>query len=97
VAFYIPSHPTTFSLNLGGRSNQYDLWPGFAETARPGDNLVVALDVSGGVHPIIAQLAAYFGTIARDSLVDMKSRQGVVSQRRLWVLREWTGVWPARN
>jgi len=97
VAFNIPTHPTTFSLNLGGRSNQYDLWPGFAETARPGENLVVALDVSASVHPIIAQLTPYFGTIARDSLVDMKNRQGLVTQRRLWVLREWKGVWPARN
>lgn len=97
LAFNISGHPTTFSLNLGGRSNQYDLWPGFAETAGPGDNLVVALDESAGVHPIVAQLAPYFATTARDSLVDLKSRQGLVTQRRLWVLRGWTGSWPARN
>ena len=97
LAFYTPGHPTTFSLNLGGRSNQYDLWPGFADLARPGDNLVVALDESAEVHPIVAQLAPYFKTVARDALVDMKNRHGLVSQRRLWVLREWIGRWPPRR
>ena len=97
LAFYAPGHPTTFSLNLGGRTNQYDLWPGFADLARTGDNLVVALDESAEVHPIVAQLARYFKTIARDTLVDMKNRHGLVSQRRLWVLREWIGGWPPRR
>jgi len=97
LAFYLPNHPTTFSLNLGGRSNQYDLWPGFAETARTGDNLVVALDESADVHPIVAQLAPFFRTVAPDTLVDMRNRHGVVTRRRLWILREWIGGWPPRS
>ncbi|HEY2376549.1 MAG TPA: glycosyltransferase family 39 protein [Gemmatimonadaceae bacterium] len=97
LAFYTPNHVTTFSLNLGGRSNQYDLWPGFAETARAGDNLVVALDETVDTHPIVAQLAPFFRTIGRDSLVDMRNRHGLVTQRRLWILRGWTGGWPARR
>jgi 4-amino-4-deoxy-L-arabinose transferase-like glycosyltransferase len=97
LAFYIPNHPTAFSLNLGGRSNQYDLWPGFAETASRGDNVVVALEEGRGVHPIVAQLAPYFRTIAPDSLVELRNRQGVVTQRRLWVLGGWIGGWPPRS
>lgn len=97
LAFYAPSHPTTFSLNLGGRSNQYDLWPGFAEVARSGDNLVVALDESAEVHPIVTQLAPFFRTVARDTLVEMRNHHGLVTERRLWVLRDWIGGWPARN
>jgi 4-amino-4-deoxy-L-arabinose transferase-like glycosyltransferase len=97
LAFYLPNHPTTFSLNLGGRSNQYDLWPGFAETARTGDNLVVALDESADAHPIVARLAPFFRTIAPDALVDMRNRHGLVTRRRLWVLREWIGGWPPRS
>ncbi|HKW45917.1 MAG TPA: hypothetical protein VJN70_00670, partial [Gemmatimonadaceae bacterium] len=97
LAFYASDHPTTFSLNLGGRSNQYDLWPSFAEVARAGDNLVVALDESAEVHPIVTQLAPFFRTVARDTLVEMRTRHGLVTQRRLWVLREWIGGWPARK
>jgi 4-amino-4-deoxy-L-arabinose transferase-like glycosyltransferase len=94
LAFYLPSHPTTFSLNLGGRSNQYDLWPGFADSARIGDDLVLALDEGAGVHPIVARLAPFFGSFARDSLVDLRTRHGLVSQRRLWIMSDWKGGWP---
>ena len=97
LAFYMPNHPTTFSLNLGGRDNQYDLWSGFSQSAREGDNLVIALDESPDVHPIVAQLAPFFRTVARDALVDMRNRHGLVTQRRLWVLREWMGGWPPRR
>ena len=95
LAFHLPNNPTTFSLNLGGRSNQYIFWPGFAESARPGDNLVVVLDESVGIHPVVTQLTPYFESFARDSLVDLWSRHGLVSQRRLWVMHGWTGGWPA--
>ena len=98
LAFHLPAQPTTFSLNLSGRSNQYDLWPDFADRARPGDNLVVAVDeVSGGVNPIVSQLAPHFRMLTRDSLVDLRNRHGVVSQRRLWILHGWMGGWPARS
>ena len=97
LAFYLPTHPTTFSLNLGGRSNQYDLWPSFVERAHAGDNLVVALDEGAGVHPIVLQIAPYFDSYARDTLVDLRSRQGLVTQRRLWILRGWKGGWPTRS
>ena len=97
LAFYLPTHPTTFSLNLGGRSNQYDLWPSFVERAHAGDNLVVALDEGAGVHPIVLQIAPYFDSYARDTLVDLRSRQGLVTQRRLWILRGWKGGWPIRS
>ena len=96
LAFHLPGHPRTFSLNLGGRSNQYDFWPGFAETARVGDNLVVALDEGAGIHPIISRLAPYFRSFDADTLVDLRSRHGLVTRRRLWVMRDWTGGWPAR-
>jgi 4-amino-4-deoxy-L-arabinose transferase-like glycosyltransferase len=97
LAFYIPTHPTAFALNLGGRSNQYDLWPGFADIAHRGDNLVVALEEVTAVHPIVAQLAPNFRGIAPDSLVTLRNRHGVVTKRRLWILREWIGGWPPRS
>jgi 4-amino-4-deoxy-L-arabinose transferase-like glycosyltransferase len=95
IAFHLPSHPTTFSLNLSGRSNQFDLWPGFAETAHTGDALLVAVDETADTNPIILRLAPYFQSYARDSLVDLRNRHGVVTRRRIWVLRRWLGGWPS--
>ena len=97
LAFHLPNHPTVFSLNLSGRGNQFDLWPGFAETARAGDDLVVAVDETAETNPIILRLAPHFETFARDSLVDLRSRHGVVTQRRVWIMRRWLGGWPSRS
>ena len=96
LAFHLQSHPTVFSLNFGGRTNQYELWPSFADLAHPGDDLVVALDESPGRHPIVDRLAPFFQVVMRDSLVDLANRRGVVTQRRLWVLHDWAGRWPTR-
>ena len=95
LAFHLPSHPTAFSLNLSGRGNQFDLWPGFAETARAGDDLVVAVDETADTNPIILRLAPHFESYARDSLVDLRNRHGVVTRRRIWVMRRWLGGWPS--
>jgi 4-amino-4-deoxy-L-arabinose transferase-like glycosyltransferase len=97
LAFHLPHHPTTFSLNLSGRSNQFDLWPGFADTAREGDDLVVAVDETADTNPIILRLAPFFEAFARDSLVDLRNRHGIVTQRRIWVMRRWRGGWPPRS
>jgi hypothetical protein len=97
MAFHLPNHPTTFSLNLSGRSNQFDLWPGFPATAREGDDLAVAVDETADTNPIILRLAPFFETFARDTLVDLRNRHGVVTQRRIWVMRRWRGGWPPRS
>jgi hypothetical protein len=96
LAFHIPSHPTGFSLNFAGRSNQFDLWPGFPQLAHPGDDLVLTVDEAPEEHPIVRLLAPYFRGISRDSLVALRSPNGVVAQRRIWVLRGWSGDWPSR-
>lgn len=95
LAFHLRSHPTVFSLNLSGRGNQFDLWPGFAETAHAGDDLVVAVDETADTNPIVLRLAPYFQSYARDSLVDLRNRHGVVTRRRVWVMRRWLGGWPS--
>ena len=97
LAFHLPNHSTAFSLNLSGRSNQFDLWPGFSETARTGDDLVVAVDETAATNPIILRLAPHFELFSRYSLVDLRNRHGVVTQRRIWVMRRWLGGWPSRS
>jgi 4-amino-4-deoxy-L-arabinose transferase-like glycosyltransferase len=95
LAFHVPDHPRTFSLNFSSRRNQFDLWPGFPQLARPGDDLVLAVDESSGEHSIVRALVPYFRSFVRDTLVDLPSAHGVVTERRVWVMHSWTGGWPS--
>jgi 4-amino-4-deoxy-L-arabinose transferase-like glycosyltransferase len=97
LAFCSPSHPSTFAMNLSGRGNQYDLWPGFPDVARAGDALVVVVDETPDVHGTVARLAPHFTSVTRGDVVDLRTRRGVVSQRRLWILSGWRGGWPQQG
>jgi hypothetical protein len=95
IAFWLPNHPETFALNLGGRPNQYDLWPAFADRAHPGDRLVVALDETpDGVPATIAALNPHFTSILRGELVEMHRGNGTIGLRRIYTLDGWRGTWP---
>ncbi len=93
MAFYDPSHPATFSLNLAGRPNQFDLWPSFGDTAQNGDNLVVALDDSDQLHAEFQSIVPLFAEVRRGALVTLRRGSGVVGTRRLWVFVNWNGQW----
>jgi 4-amino-4-deoxy-L-arabinose transferase-like glycosyltransferase len=92
IAFHLPTHPPTFSLNLTNRPNQYDLWPGFPERAHPGDNLVLAL----GMAPdrAITMLAPHFRRVWLADTVELRRGREVRTRRLLWVLEGWRGSWP---
>jgi hypothetical protein len=81
-------------MNLSGRHNQYDLWPGFPESAKPGENLVLALDETTDMHSTVARLSPYFNDVQRAELVELRRGTGVIGTRRIWVLTAWTGGWP---
>ncbi len=96
LAFHLPERPVTFSLNLSSRPNQYDLWPAFPAVARPGDDLIVALDEVPQPHHTAVVLAPFFRSMAQGSLVPLRRKDGgVAGYRRLWILRGWKGAWPA--
>jgi len=46
LAFALPDHPFVFALNIGGRHNQYDLWPPVAASFASGDCVLLAVDDS---------------------------------------------------
>jgi 4-amino-4-deoxy-L-arabinose transferase-like glycosyltransferase len=96
LAFHMHGKPRTFSLNLTGRPNQYDLWPGFAERAAPGDALLLALDDTEEIHPTLRQLEPHFAEVHRGAAIELRARRGVVARRRLWMLVGWRGSWPMR-
>jgi 4-amino-4-deoxy-L-arabinose transferase-like glycosyltransferase len=81
---------------LRGRRNQYELWPGFPQVARPGDALVLVLDERDGVHETAAALAPYFTGVTRGALVPLLRGADTVSTRRIWILAGYRGGWPTR-
>lgn len=95
LAFHLPGQPVTFSTNLSGRANQYDLWPGFTQRARQGDDLVLVLDEVPWPHHTAVVLGPRFHSIEKGPLVPLRRRDGdVTAYRRIWVLRGWKGTWP---
>lgn len=94
IAFHDPAHPPTFAVNIAGRPNQYDLWPRFPELARPGDDLVLALDDTPEPHSAATALQPYFQSAEPGALIELRRGRGVVGKRRLWLLSGWKGGWP---
>ncbi len=88
IAFHLPGHPTVFSLNIASRPNQYDLWPSFAERARPDDDLVLALapPAPGRPDTVMAILRPHFDRATRISTVRAGGRV-----RDVWLLEGWKG------
>lgn len=97
LAFHAPAHPQVFATNLSGRANQYDLWPRFADVAKPGDNLVIVVDDSdeGNPHAAIKALMPFFGETRRGALVSLRRGGGEIGTRRVWTLLGFLGGWPA--
>jgi undecaprenyl-diphosphatase len=92
LAFHAGSRPTTFSMNLAGRVNQYMLWPQFADVARPGENLLLLVDDDdGGIHSSVRTLTPQFNEVRRSELVELKRGAGVIGTRRIWLLIGWRG------
>jgi len=97
LAFLLPAHPAVFSLNLGGRDNQYRYWPAFGDSAQAGDDLLLVLAdrPADAAEPVIAALTPFFGSVERGEPVAMRRGPAQVGSRRLWLLRDWKGAWPA--
>ena len=95
IALHAPGNPTVFALNLGGRRNQYELWPSFAQSAIRGDGLVVALDT--GASEVAERLRPHFSTAEREGRVALTRGGDTVSVRQLWSFRGWRGSWPSEN
>ena len=86
-----------YATNLDGRSNQYDLWPGFRLRAAPGDALVLVLDESSTEPPAIRALAPYFTRIDEGSPVVRTAHGLLLGRQRAWLLHDWHGGWPGHS
>lgn len=86
-----------FASNLGGRPNQYDLWPAFRQRAVEGDALVMVLDESDSEPAPIAALAPYFTRIDQGPPVARTAHGLLLGRQRAWILRDWRGGWPGHS
>lgn len=98
LAFHLRDRSSVFCSCLTGRRNQYELWPGFATAAKPGDALVLLLDErkEGVLHESAALLAPFFSAVARGDLVPLLRGTDTVAVRRMWTLSGYRGGWPTR-
>jgi hypothetical protein len=96
LAYHAAGRPEAICVCLGGRRNQYELWPGFAERASAGDALVLALDERPAMHESVARLAPFFTRVTRGELVPLLRGSDTVTVRRLWLLEGYRAGWPAR-
>lgn len=87
LAFHLPDQPTVFSLNLGGRTNHYDVWPNAWQRVRPGDGLVVAFDADAKGDSLARVVGTWFKDSRPGALVSLQRNGGEVTTRRLWLYR----------
>lgn len=87
LAFHLPDQPTVFAMNLGGRPNQYDLWPTAYDKVRPGDGLVVAFDTDAHGDSLARVVGKWFADTRQGETVLLKRDDGEVTQRRIWLYR----------
>lgn len=97
LALLVPGRPTVFALGIGSRRSQYDLWPSFAQTARPGDDLVVALDTGASAEYPAAVLRPHFTTATPVTRVALTRNGDTVFVRDLWTFSGWRGSWPRES
>ncbi len=95
LAFHLPDHPTVFSLNLNGRTNQFDLWDTAYDKIRPGDGLVAVFDDNPAGNALGAQVGTWFRESKAGAHVVLRRETGEVAHRRVWLYRIATNV-PAR-
>jgi hypothetical protein len=87
LQFHLSDHPVVFSLNLGGRPNQYDLWETAFEKVRPGDGLLAVFDDNAAGDSLGVRVGRWFQESKRGDQVVLARGDGAVGHRRLWYYR----------
>jgi len=92
LAFNLPDNPRVFSLNLGGRANQYNLWPSIYSVASHTDCAVVAVDEGPAGERIVRKIGADSAALVGHAVM---SWRGIpVGRRAIWLVRGLPNVQP---
>jgi 4-amino-4-deoxy-L-arabinose transferase-like glycosyltransferase len=92
LAFHLKNHPTVFSLNVGGRPNEYDLWPKLLQTAISGDTVLVIIPDEPHTPDAIVDLLPHCRSMTRDQTVELRRGGDVIGTRRIWTCMGWLGT-----
>jgi len=85
LAFNLPDHPHVFSLNLGGRANQYDLWPSIYSVASHTDCAIIVVDEGAAGERVVRKTGADSATLVSHAVM---SWRGIpVGRRAIWLVR----------
>jgi len=87
IAFHLPDQPTVYSLNLGGRPNQFDLWDTVYDKLRTGDGLIAVFDDNPAGDSLGVRVARWFRESKPGARVVLKRGDGEVAHRRVWLYR----------
>lgn len=85
LAFNLPDNPRVFALNLGGRANQYDLWPRIYSVAQPTDCALIVVDTGDPGERVVRRLGAAQATLLGPALLAW--RGAPVGRRAIWLVR----------
>lgn len=100
LAFHLDGHPNVYALNVGARRNQYDLWPRVTVAATSGATMLFLLDERGAwsandsLPTAVQRLAPHFAAVTMGPLLPLQRNGETAAQRRVWVLRGWSGTMP---
>jgi hypothetical protein len=97
LSFYLLGRPDVPALNIASRPNHFDYWPGFAQTARQGDALILVLDTADRALVVVDSLVPHFNDVADLGVVTLTRGERALSARRLWLFSDWRGSWLPRQ
>ena len=97
LAFHLPGNPRTFSMNLTGRPNQYDIWPQYREVAPNGAVLILVLDDERAEPRAIRKLSCCVARIDQSEGVSLMRGDGIAARKRIWILQGKGDSWPSRD
>ncbi|MEO7041407.1 MAG: glycosyltransferase family 39 protein [Gemmatimonadaceae bacterium] len=84
LAFNLPHNPRVFALNLGGRANQYDLWPTIYSVAQPTDCALIVVDDGEAGERVVRRLGAAEASLVAPAV--MTWRGITVGRRAIWIV-----------
>ncbi len=87
LSFHVKDQLQLFSLNLAGRTNQFDLWETAYDKIRPGDGLVAVFDDEIRGEKLGMQVSHWFKEFKRGERVILRRANGEVAHRRIWLYR----------
>jgi 4-amino-4-deoxy-L-arabinose transferase-like glycosyltransferase len=87
LAFHLDGQPTVYAMNLGGRTNQYDVWKTIYQSVHPGDGLVAVFDADQKGDSLAAVVGSWFAETRQGARVSLQREGGEITARRIWLYR----------